>query len=238
MELTDRVAVVTGASTGIGRAVAHALGQAGCSLAICARTRGDLEAAASSLRETPAPRVLAITCDVSDEEEVAGLAEGVLDELGTPDVLVNNAGVGIFGRFQDLGIDDFDRTFGVNVRGAFLCSRAFVPAMLRAGGGVIVNVASLAAKNTFAGGSIYAASKHAVMGLSKCMMLDLREEGIRVLTVCPGSVDTPFFDKQDHMTPDRASILDPADVAELVVTAIRLSDRGTVSEVEIRPVNP
>lgn len=238
MDLNGRVAVVTGASTGIGRAIARALGEAGCSLAICARTRSDLETAAASLRETAAPRVLAITCDVSDEEEVAGLLEGVLDDLGTPDVLVNNAGVGVFGRFHDLGVEDFDRTFGVNVRGTFLCSRAFVPPMIEAGGGVIVNVASLAGKNAFAGGSVYAASKHAVMGLSKCMMLDLREDGVRVLTVCPGSVDTPFFEKQDHMAPDRGRILSPDDVAELVVTAIRLSDRGTVSEVEIRPVNP
>lgn len=238
MELTDRIAVVTGASTGIGRAIAGALGEAGCSLAICARTRGDLEEAALVLRRTSTPRVLAITCDVSDEEEVAGLAEGVLDELGVPDILVNNAGVGVFGRFLDLGVEDFDRTFAVNVRGAFLCSRAFLPAMVEAGGGVVVNIASLAGKHAFAGGSVYAASKHAVMGLSKCMMLDLREDGIRVITVCPGSVDTPFFEKQDHMTPERAKILTPDDVASLVVTAVRLSDRGTVSEVEIRPVNP
>ncbi|MDX1579814.1 MAG: SDR family NAD(P)-dependent oxidoreductase [Gemmatimonadota bacterium] len=238
MELDDRVAVVTGASTGIGRAVATALGEAGCNLAICARTRSDLEEAAGDLRDTSAPRVLAMTCDVSDPEEVAGLAEGVLEELGPPDVLVNNAGIGVFGRFQDLSLEDFDHTFGVNVRGTFLCSRAFVPSMVAAGGGVIVNIASLAGKNVFASGSIYAASKHAVLGMSKCMMLDLRDEGIRVLTVCPGSVDTPFFEKQDHMTPERSKILSPEDVAELVLTAIRLSDRGTVSEVEIRPVNP
>lgn len=238
MELRDRVAVVTGASTGIGRAIAGALAEAGCSLAICARSRDRLETAASALRETAAPGVLAIPCDVSEEEEVAGLAGRVLEELGPPDVLVNNAGVGVFGRFQDLGIEDFDRTFGVNVRGTFLCSRAFVPAMVEAGGGVIVNIASLAGKNAFAGGSVYAASKHAVMGLSRCMMLDLREHGVRVLTVCPGSVDTPFFDKQEHMAPDPAKILSAEDVAELALTAIRLSDRGTVSEVEIRPVNP
>lgn len=238
MELKERVAVVTGGSTGIGRAIARGLGREGCRLAICARTRSDLEAAAAELRKTEAPEVLAVVADVSDEEDVAGLAAEVEAVLGPPDILVNNAGVGIFGRFQDLTPEDFDTTFGVNVRGAFLCSKAFVPSMVERGDGVIVNIASLAAKNTFPTGAVYAASKHAVLGLSGCMMLDLREEGVRVITVCPGSVDTPFFEKQDHRTPDTARILEPDDVAEIVITAIRISDRGTVSEVEIRPVNP
>lgn len=237
MQLAGRVAVVTGGSSGIGLAVARVLGEAGCRVAVCARTRDRLERAADALREV-APEVVAVPADVSREEDVARLADRVRDTLGPADVLVNNAGVATFGRFLELGPEDFDRVFGVNVRGAFLCARAFVPDMVARGDGVVVNVASLAGKNAFATGSVYAASKHAVMGLSRCMMLDLRADGVRVITVCPGSVDTPFFDKQDHMTPDRAKILEPADVAGLVVEAIRLSDRGTVSEVEIRPVNP
>lgn len=110
--------------------------------------------------------------------------------------------------------------------------------MVERNDGVVVNIASIAGKNAFAGGSVYAASKHAVMGLSRSMMFDLRPEGVRVITVCPGSVDTRFFDEQDHLTPDRAKIMSPGDVAELVVAAVRLSDRATVSEVELRPVNP
>ncbi len=237
MELEGRVAVVTGASTGIGRAVADALGRAGCRLAICARTAAHLEEAAEALRRV-APEVLAVPTDVADEGAVNRFAARVEGELGGADILVNNAGIGTFGRFLELSVEDFDRTFGVNVRGLFLCSRAFVPAMVRRGDGVVVNVASLAGKNAFPTGAVYAASKHAVMGLSRCMLLDLRGDGVRVITVCPGSVSTPFFDKQDHLSPDRTKIMTPADVAELVIGAIRLSDRGTVSEVEIRPVNP
>ena len=237
MELRDRVALVTGGSRGIGRAVAAALGRAGCRMAICARTETELERAAEELAREGV-EVLAVAADVSRAEDVRRLAETVAEEMGGPDVLVNNAGIARFGRVDELDVDDFDAVFGVNVRGTFLVSRAVVPGMLARGDGVIVNVASLAGKNFFAGGSVYAASKHAVMGLSKSMMLDLREHGVRVLTVCPGSVDTSFFDDQERFDPDRASILRPEDVAELIVDALRLSDRGTVSEVEIRPLNP
>lgn len=237
MDLTDRVAVVTGGTTGIGRAVAEALGRAGCRVAICARTEEDLEEAATSMARGGV-EVLAFPADVSREEGVERFAEHVRDELGPPDVLVNNAGVARFGRLEELTPEDFDEVFGVNVRGLFLCSRAFAPDMVERGDGVIVNVASLAGKNAFPGGTVYAGSKHAVMGMSKCMMLELREHGVRVLTVCPGSVNTPFFDKQERFEPDRGKLVQPEDVAELVVEAVRLSDRGTVSEVEIRPVNP
>lgn len=237
MELKDRVALVTGGSTGIGRAIALELGRAGCRVAICARTAADLERTAEALAREGF-EVLAVPTDVSEEEDVATLAGTVRDELGAPDILVNNAGIARFGRVDRIEPAEFDRVFAVNVRGIFLCTRAFAPTMVERGDGVIVNMASLAGKNAFAGGAAYAGSKHAVMGMSKSMMLDLREHGVRVLTICPGSVDTPFFDKQDRFEPDRGKIVRPEDVAELVVRAIVLSDRATVSEVEIRPVDP
>lgn len=237
MELEDRVALITGGSTGIGRAIADALGRAGCRIAICARSRDRLEATADELARGGFD-VLAVPADVSREESVEQLADRVTGELGAVDVLVNNAGVARFGRIDQLTPGDYDAVFDVNVRGLFLCTRAFAPGMMERGDGVVVNIASLAGKNHFAGGSVYAASKHAVLGMSKCMMLDLREHGVRVIAVCPGSVDTPFFDKQDRFEPDRDRIVQPEDVARVVVDAVRLSDRGTVSEVEIRPVNP
>lgn len=237
MDLEGRVAVVTGGSSGIGRAVARSLGRAGCRLAICARTPETLEEAAASLAREGF-EVLAVPADVSRPEDVEELAERVVDELGPPDVLVNNAGLARFGDLEELSPEDFDTVFGVNVRGVFFCSRAFVPAMKERGDGVVVNVASLAGKNAFPGGTVYAASKHAVVGMSKSMMLELREHGIRVITVCPGSVNTRFFDETDYFDPDRDAIVQPEDVGELVREAVRLSDRGTVSEVEIRPVNP
>lgn len=237
MDLSNRVAVITGGSSGIGLAVAETLGRVGARIAICARTAPDLEEAADRLRED-GMEVLAVTADVSDPGSVARFADRVRAKLGPADVLVNNAGVGVFGELDELTVEDFDRVFATNVRGVFLCTKAFVPDMVEQGDGVVVNIASLAGKNFFARGSVYSASKHAVMGLSKSLMLELRDQGVRVLTVCPGSVDTRFFDRQGTFEPERQKILSPREVAEVVLDAVRLSDRGTVSEVEIRPVNP
>lgn len=237
MELNGRVCVVTGGSTGIGLAVAGRLAAGGARVAICARGEAALAEAADSIR-SDGGEVVAVVADVSREEDVARLAERVREELGPPDVLVNNAGVGLFRPFQECEVADFDRVFAVNVRGLVLCSLAFVPEMLRRGDGVIVNVASIAGKASFAGGAAYAGSKHAVMGISRAMMLDLRPHGVRVLTVCPGSVATPFFGKAGGPRPDPSRVLASEDVAELVTAAVRASDRVTTSELEIRAVNP
>ncbi len=237
MNLEGSRCVVTGGSTGIGLATAKQLAAAGGRVAICARTEETLEAAATELRETGA-EILSLRVDVSQEEEVDSLVRAVNEAWGGADLLVNNAGIGVFGTFVDLDIDDYDRVFGVNVRGLFLCSRAFAPGMVEQGGGVIVNVASLAGKNAFAGGAIYSASKHAVMGMSKSMMLDLRPHGVRVLTVCPGTVYTPFFDRVDQFNPVEERSLQADDVAEMILHVVRLSERATVSEFEIRAVNP
>jgi len=237
MDLTDRVAVVTGGSSGIGLATAAALGRAGCRLAVCARGRDRLEAAAQELAGGGS-EVLAMPADVSDPDSVEAFAETVREEMGGADVLVNNAGIGRFDRIDEASLEDFDAVFGTNVRGLFLCTRAFLPEMLERGDGVVVNVASLAGKNTFQGGAVYSGSKHAVLAMSKCMMLDLRPRGVRVLAICPGSVDTRFFDGQDRFEPDREKIVASDDVARMIVESVRVSDRATVSEVEIRPVNP
>jgi 3-oxoacyl-[acyl-carrier protein] reductase len=236
MELNGRVAVVTGGSTGIGRAIATRLAGEGCRVAVCARSEDTLREAEAAIRAAGG-EALAVAADVGREDEVARLRDEVATKLGPASILVNNAGIGVFGSILDLGTADYDRVFDTNVKGVFLCTRAFAPDMVEAGDGVIVNVASLAGKNSFAGGSIYAASKHAVLGMSKCAMLDLRSKGVRVLAICPGSVATPFFDGTGH-TPDPEKVLGAEDVAETVLHAVRMSDRGTLSEIEIRPVDP
>lgn len=236
MELKGRVAVVTGGSTGIGRAIAARLAGEGCRVALCARSEETLREAGAAIRAAGG-EALEVVADVGREEEVERLRDEVAVRLGPASILVNNAGIGVFGSILDLGPADYDRVFDTNVKGVFLCTRAFAPDMVEAGDGVIVNVASLAGKNSFAGGSIYAASKHAVLGMSKCAMLDLRSKGVRVLAICPGSVATPFFDGTGR-TPDPAKVLGAEDVAESVLHAVRMSDRATLSEIEIRPVDP
>lgn len=236
MELRSRRAVVTGGSTGIGLATATRLARAGCRVAICARSAEPLEEAGRAIRAAGAES-LTVQADITNESDVDRLNETVSDAWGGADILVNNAGIGVFGSILDLDVTDYDAVFAVNVRGLFLCTRAFAPDMVDQRDGVIVNVASLAGKNTFAGGAVYSASKHAVMGMSKSMMLDLRPHGVRVLTVCPGTVYTPFFDGTD-VQPDESKALRPEDVAEMIEHAVRMSDRGTISEFEIRPVDP
>jgi len=237
VELTDRVAVVTGASRGIGLAIARALGREGCRLALCSRSREAIETAAESLAKGGC-EVLAMAADVSSPEEVQRFARRVREEMGGADILVNNAGILRFGSVDELSVADLDAVLATNVRGPFLCSRAFLPEMLERGDGVIVHIASLASKNFFAAGGAYVASKFALLGLSKCMMLDLRERGVRVLAVLPGSVDTSIHEGQDVLNPDREKILRPETVADAVVEAVRISDRATLSEVEVRAVNP
>jgi NAD(P)-dependent dehydrogenase (short-subunit alcohol dehydrogenase family) len=138
----------------------------------------------------------------------------------------------------ELTLDDWDTTMATNLRGLFLMTRAVLPPMRASGRGDIVNVASLSARSGFAGGSAYAASKHAVLGFGRALMLELRKEGIRVITVCPGSVDTGMLRGQPMLRPDPARILQPEDVADTILQALRLPARAMVSELDIRPSSP
>lgn len=165
-------------------------------------------------------------------------SDAVLRELGTPAILVNNAGIGRFRPVVETSTDDYDDIMDTNVRGTFLMTRAFLPAMLAEGRGDIVNVASLAGKNAVKGGAVYAASKHAVLGFSKSLMLEVRQYGLRVIAVCPGSVDTSFFGNADTVGPRSDRILKPEDVAQAIVLALEADPRAMLSEIDLRPSNP
>ena len=237
MELSGALAVVTGATEGIGRAIAFQLGAAGAKLAICARTEPKVRATVQELRDARIDAV-GMPCDVSDPAAVEAFAAFTAKERGAPTVLVNNAGIGRLKPLSELSLDDWDATMGVNVRSLFLMTRAFVAGMKQAGGGAVVNIASLAGRNGIEGGTAYCASKHAVLGFSKALMLEVRKHHIRVVTVCPGSVATPFGGKGMRERPNRDRILAADDVAQVVVSSLTLSDRAMVSELDIRPTNP
>jgi 3-oxoacyl-[acyl-carrier protein] reductase len=230
-------AMVTGASEGIGRATAVALGRAGFRVAVCARTRAKLDALVRELRESGAEAAGA-SADVSDPAQVSRAVEELAGSLGDITVLVNSAGVLIARPFDELTLDDWDRTMAVNLRSLYLMTRAVLPGMRRHGRGSIVNVASLSGRNGFVGGSAYSASKHAVLGFGRSLMLELRKENIRVITVCPGSVDTGLLRDQPMLHPNPERILKPEDVAVTIVQALSLPDRALVSELDIRPTNP
>ena len=230
-------AFVTGATHGIGRATAFALGRAGYRVGICARTADHVDALATELGRSGIESA-GTAADVSDPAQVGPAVERVVARLGEVDLLVNNAGVLIARPFEELTLEDWDRTMAVNLRSMYLVTRAVLPGMRRRRRGTIVNVASLAGRNGFVGGTAYAASKHAVLGFGRSLMLELRKEGIRVITICPGSVDTGMLSNQPMVKSEPSRILRPEDVAESILHAVQLPERALVSELDIRPTNP
>ena len=234
---TRTAAFVTGATQGIGRATALALGRADYRVGVCARTAAKVEALIAELRGEGIEAAGA-AADVADPEQVRRVVVHVAEQLGEIGVLVNNAGVLIARPFEELTLEDWDVTMATNLRGLYLVTRAVLPGMRRRREGTIVNVASLAGRNGFAGGTAYTASKHAVLGFGRSLMLELRKEGIRVITVCPGSVDTGLLRDQPMLPSKPERILRPEDVADTILHAVELPGRAMVSELDIRPTNP
>jgi 3-oxoacyl-[acyl-carrier protein] reductase len=233
----NRTALVTGATQGIGRATALALGRAGYSVGVCARTAAAVDALVAEL-DGQGITAAGAAADVGDPEQVRRAVGAVTERLGDIGVLVNNAGVLIARPFEELSLEDWDTTMATNLRSLYLVTRAVLPGMRRQGAGTIVNVASLAGRNGFVGGTAYTASKHAVLGFGRSLMLELRKDGIRVITVCPGSVDTRMLRDQPLLPTKPERILRPEDVAATILQAVELPGRAMVSELDIRPTNP
>jgi len=237
MDIKDKIAVVTGAGKGIGRAIALALAREGANVVISSRTMHELQSLAKEIGNV-GRKALPIEADMSRESNIKSLIENAVQRFGGIDILVNNAGIGRFGKVEELSTQDWDEMFEVNIRGLFLCTRAALPHLKKRDESFVVNIASLAGKNAFAGGSGYAATKWAVLAFSKCLMLEERDAGVRVLAICPGSVDTHFFQHPSLPKPKKEKILKPEDVSSIVVDAIKLPQRAMVSEIDIRPSNP
>lgn len=229
--LAGQVALVTGGSQGIGLAIARRLGSLGARLALCARGKARLMDAVEGLR-AEAFEVLPVVANVARPKDVAALIQQTKQKLGVIDILVNNAGVGVFTPAHELSESDWDRVMDTNLKGAWLCSKGVAPQMIRRGSGHIINISSLAGKNTFAGGGLYCASKWGLLGLSGCMAEDLRAHGIRVSAVCPGSVQTEF---SPHAGKDPQKMLHPDDVAHVVAMLVTQAPQSFVSAVEMRP---
>ena len=230
-------ALVTGSTEGIGRAIAFALGRAGYKVGVCARTSSKVD---TLLKELATAGITAAgrACDVGDPGQVAALVAHVTEQLGPVDVLVNNAGIGVLKPFAELSLADWDAVMATNLRSLYLVTSAVLPGMRARKQGAVVNISSLAGKRGFPGGTAYSASKHAVMGFSESLMLEVRKEGVRVVAICPGSVDTKIIHAQTLFERDPAKILQPEDVATAVLGVLQLPARATISELEIRPSSP
>jgi NADP-dependent 3-hydroxy acid dehydrogenase YdfG len=225
------LAIVTGASRGIGFAVAHRLGTLGAKLSLCARDPKRLASAADELRLV-ATDVFSAAVDVTHGDQIVAFVQNTEKTLGPAEILVNNAGIGYFGPTHEATEANWDSVLDTNLKSVFLASKAVAPGMIQRRSGHIINIASLAGKNAFAGGGIYCASKWGLLGLTECMAEDLRGYGIRVSAVCPGSVATDF---SPHGKKDISKMLQPEDIAHVVEMLVTQAPQSFVSEVLMRP---
>jgi 3-oxoacyl-[acyl-carrier protein] reductase len=245
--IENKVAIVTGGTRGIGRAIASRLLADGARVAICGIRQKSVDDALDFLAPPDHPttrdRVLGMAADISKLEDVRRFVSAVTGQFGAIDILINNAGVGLFRSVADLTPEEWQRMIGVNLTGAYYCCHEILPIFIQRGGGDVVNISSLAGKNAFAGGAGYNASKFGLNGFAEALMQDHRNAGVRVTTIMPGSVDTEFGGSSGTGSSSRAPgsnawKIAPDDIAEIVVNVLRMPRRTTISQIEVRPSRP
>jgi NAD(P)-dependent dehydrogenase (short-subunit alcohol dehydrogenase family) len=234
--LSGKTAVITGGTRGIGRAIAERLLREGCEIAICGRTKESTDRAVTAMK--PLGRIVGHAADVSQVDAVRKFFTAVERDLGSLDILINNAGQGSFRKVVEMTDEDWRRNIELNLNGAFYCAREALARFQKRGGGSIVNISSLAGKNAFSGGAGYNASKFGLNGFSEAMMLDHRHDNVRVTSIMPGSVATDFSGGPSDRSGDTSWMIAPEDIAEIVTTVLRMPVRTMVSSVEVRPSRP
>ena len=236
--LDGKVALVTGASRGIGRAAARLLASEGADLVLTARTEPELESLAAEIRGMDR-QVLVAPADVSDEADVGHLKEQALDRFGRVDILVNNVGVGTYGPLANVTVADYDWMMDSNMRSSFLCTHAFLPGMLERRQGWIVFVGSVAGLKGLPGESVYNATKFAQYGFAQSLDYETREQGVKVTYLAPGGVHTHFAfgTGRTEGDPNLEKMLDPETVAEAVLFAVTQPEKARVFLVGLRPMS-
>jgi 3-oxoacyl-[acyl-carrier protein] reductase len=233
MDITEAKVLVTGGSSGIGRATARQLAALGARVAICGRDEKRLHAAAEEFN------AIAIAADVGDEHQVRRLVQTVIHELDGYNVLINNAGFGTFGPLIRLTADEMTKVFRTNVIGAMLVARESTRHFIAESKGNIVNVASTAGSRGYANGTAYVASKFALTGMTECWRAELREHNIRVMQVNPSEVVTPFYAAAGRGDrPENPTKLHADDIANLIVSMLQLNDRGFVTDATVWATRP
>lgn len=238
-ELRGKVALVTGAGSGLGKATALALAQEGCQVACV-----DVDAAAAAdvggKASDGGVDCVDIPCDVTDERGIHAAVETVTRRFGRIDFVVNAAAIDRTVSIEELSIDEWDRIIATNLRGPFVMAKTVIPCMRRQGGGHIVNVASTASVRAWANASAYHASKWGLLGFSRALGVEGREDGIRCTTIIPGGMKTRFFDHfvEDGIPmPDEANLQDPGNVAEVIVFALKMPRETALQEAIVTPMN-
>lgn len=233
--LQDRVAVVTGGTRGIGYAIVEAFLKEGAYVLFCGKEDAHVKEARAKLRREWGDRVQSIVADVRIYHHVEKLFRNLEQRWQRLDVLVNNAGIGVFGNVEDLTLEEWHSCIDTNLTAVFYCCKYGIPLMKRTGGGFIVNISSLAGKNAFPGGAAYNASKFGLNGFTEALFQEVRYDNIRVTTIAPGSVETEFHGNE----PSEASWkLRPEDVARAVIAIVKFPERAMPSYIELRPSKP
>lgn len=229
--MSARVAVVTGASRGIGRAICLSLCRQGYDLALVARPSTELQDVADKCTQLGS-RVMVLEGDLTQMGWVESVPERVAQQFGGFDVLVNNAGEAYFSAIGDLDLDRWDSVLDLNLRSVMWLTQRSIPILRASLHADIVNIASIASRASYAGGAAYCATKHGLLGLSNALFHDLREDGIRVIAVCPHYVDTRMVDTSKAR---REDMLSPQDVADTVVLSLALSRRACITSIDLYP---
>lgn len=235
--LSGKVAIVTGGTRGIGRAITERLLAERVSVALCGRSRESVDEAVRHL-EAGGGRVFGFAADITNYDAVGKFFQAVDETFGHLDILVNNAGIAAFGKVAELTPEEWHRNIDLNLSAAYYCAHEALPRFRQNGGGFIVNVSSLAGKNAFSGGAGYNASKFGLNGFSEALMLDHRNENVRVCCIMPGSVATQFSGSSSRRAGDTGWMIAPEDIAEAVALVLRMPARTMISSIEIRPSCP
>lgn len=237
--IDKKVALVTGASRGIGRAIALKFAREGLAVAITGRDNAQLDMVAREIIAAGGHKPLIITAELRDMPQLARIPQQVMKEWGRIDILVNNAGLGYLKPFLEISAAEIQEMIDVNLRAVFLLTQQVVPEMIKRKSGMIMNIASLAGKNGFKLGTGYAATKWALRGFAQCLLQEVREHDVRVVTLFPGSVETSFGagGHSPTATPSQNKI-QPEDIADTAFLAYSMPVRTLLSEIDIRPSNP
>lgn len=234
--IENKTALITGGTKGIGYGIAESMLKENMNLVITGRSQKGVEEAVAALKKTGSGKVVGAMADVRKMEDIVRAVQLTTDTFGQLDVLIANAGVGHFGPIHDLTPEQWHETIDINLTGVFNSVKASLPALKNSGNSYIITIASLAGTNFFAGGTAYNASKFGLVGFTQALMLDVRQQGINVSTIMPGSVATYF----NGHTPSDADAwkIQPEDIGQMTVDLLKLDPRTLPSKIEVRPSRP
>ncbi|MGF9911815.1 3-ketoacyl-ACP reductase [Paenibacillus ehimensis] len=238
MELKHKTAIITGAGKGIGKAIAVQLAKEGVNLGLTARTSSDLESLRAELESTYSVKVFTATADIATRGAAEQAVESLIGSLGSLDILINNAGIAQFGTVADMEPELWESIIQTNLMGTYYVTRAALPTMLAQASGSIINISSTAGERGFATGSAYCASKHAVLGFTEALMQEVRKSNIRVTALTPSTVNTELAANAGLKIGDEDRMMQPEDVADLVLAALKLPARVFIKNAGVWTTNP